>query len=39
MTHMYLLFIYYFRFTVAFVSGRQDSPSDETAFSLTSFEA
>ena len=25
-------------FTVAFVSGRQDLPSDEKAFSLTSFE-
>ena len=27
-----------YRFTVAFVSGRQDLPSDERAFSLTSFE-
>ena len=25
-----------YRFTVAFVSGRQDLPSDERAFSLTS---
>ena len=28
-----------YRFTVAFVSGRQDLPSDARAFSLTSFEA
>ena len=28
-----------YRFTVVFVSGRQDLPSDATAFSLTSFEA
>ena len=27
-----------YRFTVASVSGRQDLPSDERAFSLTSFE-
>ena len=27
-----------YRFIVAFVSGRQDLPSDERAFSLTSFE-
>ena len=27
------------RFTVVFVSGRQDFPSDARAFSLTSFEA
>ena len=28
-----------YRFTVVFVSGRQDLPSDARAFSLTSFEA
>ena len=28
-----------YRFTVVIVSGRQDLPSDESAFSLTSFEA
>ena len=28
-----------YRFTVVFVSGRQDLPSDERVFSLTSFEA
>ena len=28
-----------YRFTVVFVSGRQDLPSDSRAFSLTSFEA
>ena len=28
-----------YRFTVVFVSGRQDFPSDARAFSLTSFEA
>ena len=27
------------RFTVVFVSGQQDLPSDERAFSLTSFDA
>ena len=28
-----------YRFTVAFISGRKELPSDERAFSLTSFEA
>ena len=28
-----------YRFTVVFVSGRQDLPSDGRAFSLTSFKA
>ena len=28
-----------YRFTVVIVSGRQDLPSDASAFSLTSFEA
>ena len=27
-----------YRFTVVFVSGRQDLPSDARGFSLTSFE-
>ena len=30
--------IHTYRFTVVFVSGRQDLPSDARAFSLTSFE-